>query len=105
MDKIWVLAYIVIIAILLFSGFNTNMQYDTLSQALGSQRHVYVHTPIRTDVTFASDEGYWSLHCSHGWTQDVICDSIAIRAQSCEFGNFSTYCSKYEDYLHRRRTR
>jgi len=100
-EIIWILAYIVILGILMVSGFNTNMQYDTLSQALGSQRHVYFHTPIKADVSFASDQGYWRVHCSRGWADDVTCANIAIRAQSCEFDNTSTYCLNYKDYLQR----
>jgi len=99
MEIIWILWYIVVVAILMVSGFNTNMQYDSLSRALGSQSHVYVDNHIRVNVSFASDERYWSAHCSHGWAKDSTCDGIALRAQSCEFSTVSTYCSTYKNYL------
>lgn len=99
MEPLWILWYILIVSILMISGFNTNMQYDSLNRALGSQSHVYVDTPFRANVSFASDERYWSAHCNRGWAGDSTCDDIVIRAQSCEFSNVSTYCSNYEDYL------
>ena len=99
MDTMWILAYIVIIAILIVSGFKTNMKYDTLSQALGSRSHVYVGSLSGAELSFASDEIYWTAHCSRGWVSDSACDSIVIRTQSCEFGSTSAYCSNYQEYL------
>ena len=99
MEPLWILWYIVMVGILMISGLNTNMQSGSLSRALGSQSQVYVDTPFRANVSFASDNSYWSANCSHGWVGNPMCNAIAIRAQSCAFGSISTYCSNYKDYL------
>jgi hypothetical protein len=98
-DQILIFVYIMIVGILMVSGFNNNRQYDYLSRALGSQNHLYLDTSASANVSFASDEGYWNANCSHGWAKDSTCDGIVLRAQSCEVGMASTYCSNYEDYL------
>ena len=102
METILILAYVMIISILIVSSFNTNVKYDTLRQALGSRSHVYVGSPSGAEVSFASDEIYWTAHCSRGWVSDSVCDSIVIRATSCESGSTSAYCSNYQDHLKRR---
>src|SRR5215510_7097727 len=98
-DPILIFAYIVIVGILMVSGFNNNRQYDYLSRALGNQNHAYVDTSAGAKVSFAADEGYWKANCSHGWAKNSLCDSIVLRAQSCQFSAASAYCSNYKDYL------
>lgn len=104
-DPILIFAYIVIVGILMVSGFNNNRQYGYLSRTWGTQNHAYIDISASTNVSFASDEGYWKANCSHGWAKNSTCDGIVLRAQSCSFTIASTYCSNYADYLQQFRTK
>lgn len=99
METVWILACIVIIGILMVSGYNTDLRHDSLRWSLGSQNHAYSDSSVGADFSFASDQRYWSANCSHGWSADSTCNAIMLRAQSCEIASTSTYCSSYKDYL------
>ena len=96
-----VLALVVAIAFLVTFGANARNFDNAISRALGNQVNTYSGNSADAAPSFAMDEQYWSMNCSHGWTGDSACDGIVSRAQSCEFASASgsTYCADYEKYL------
>jgi hypothetical protein len=54
---------------------------------------------LNSEVSFASDQQYWSKSCESGWSADATCDAIVARTQSCSISADSAYCSSYKSYL------
>ncbi len=90
------LAVIIVLLVLLSSNVNFYNSFNTALPGLGS-----THAGISTsrDVSFASDLRYWGANCSHGWSSDSTCDTIASKAQSCSVSADSVYCSEYDTYM------
>jgi len=98
-EPVWVLVYIAIVGTLMASGFRFNARYISFSRESRNQSHAYVSASVDTHLSFSSDERYWKTNCSRGWAKDSTCDVIMLKAQSCEFGSNSIYCSDYHEYL------
>lgn len=97
-DPIFVLA--VLVVILTFVVFAPSHSfYNGVETRLGSFANSSARLSANSGVSFAADQQYWDMNCSHGWSSDATCDVIVQRSQSCEIGLGSAYCSAYKTYL------
>lgn len=96
-DFISVFVFLALILTLLVIPF-TGTLYSSVSTALGSTDRTQAGI-TNANVTFAADQGYWSVNCSHGWSSNAMCDDIVTRSQACSISAESAYCSEYESYL------
>lgn len=96
-DPIFILfvSVLVVLLVFAFSAANRNL--------IGNVLQTYENAPaglsLNSEVSFATDQRYWSEYCDSGWTSDAACDAIVARAQSCTASVDSAYCSAYESYL------
>jgi hypothetical protein len=93
------LLYTAIAAILLSIGFVAGIPDTSFNDSSGSKSHASINASVNANPSFASDERYWRVNCSHGWTGNSNCDQIVLRTKSCAFSSASGYCSSYENYL------
>ena len=97
LDPIFLLfmSVLVVLLIFAFAAANRNLIGDILQP--------YDSAPaglsLNSEVSFASDQRYWSESCDAGWSSNPVCDAIVARAQSCTASVDSAYCSAYENYL------
>jgi hypothetical protein len=96
-DPIFILFVSVLVVLLVFAFTAANRNL------IGNLLQTYENAPaglsLNSDVSFASDQRYWSESCDSGWSSDSVCDAIVARAQSCTASVESAYCSAYENYL------
>ena len=96
-DPIFVLFVSVLVVLLVFAFTAANRNL------IGNLLQTSVNPPaglsLNSEVSFASDQRYWSEYCDSGWSSDSVCDAIVARAQSCTASVESAYCSAYENYL------
>ena len=97
-DPIFILFFSVLVVLLVFAVFTANRNYF-----IGNVLQTYDNAPagltLNSEVSFASDQRYWSENCDAGWSSNSVCDAIVARAQSCTASVDSAYCSAYEKYL------
>ena len=98
-DTLLILASIVVILLLVFFGSYADKISDSFEGVHETQGIVNAGASNNSVVSFISDEQYWNANCSHGWGSNSKCDDIVSRAQSCEIGYGSNYCSEYETYM------
>ena len=98
-DMLLILASIAVISLLVLLGSRADTLYDSFERVHETQGFVNAGVSNNPVVSFASDEQYWNANCSHGWGSNSKCDDIVSRAQSCEIGYGSNYCSEYETYM------
>ena len=98
LDPIFLLFVSVLVVLLVFAVAAANGNYF-----IGNLLQTYDNAPaglsLNSEVSFASDQRYWSENCDAGWSSNSVCDAIVARAQSCTASVDSAYCSAYENYL------
>ena len=97
-DPIFILFFSVLLVLLVFaiSAANGNYFVEKLWQTNDAAP---AGLSLNSQVSFATDQRYWSEYCDSGWSGDEACDAIVARAQSCSTSVDSAYCSAYEGYL------
>ena len=99
-EPLLILTVIAAIVILVVSGADNGALRNSIRSVLMAPNSSGAHTVVSADdITFASDEQYWSANCSHGWKSDSTCDDILVRTQICAAGTGLAYCSAYETYM------
>jgi hypothetical protein len=93
------------LALLMFFAAFTGDVSDSISDVLGSLGSGSTHLSASGQSSFAVDRQYWETHCSHGWSADGMCKTIASRSQSCSISVDSAYCSEYATYMQQYRNR
>ena len=96
-DPIFILfvSVVVVLLIFAFTAANRNLIGNVLQTSVNAPSGL----SLNSEVSFASDQRYWSEYCDSGWSSDPVCDAIVARAQSCTASVESAYCSAYENYL------
>ena len=96
-DPIFVLfiSVLVVLLVFAFTAANRNLIGNLLQTSVNAPAGL----SIDSEVSFASDQRYWSEYCDSGWSSDSACDAIVARSQSCTASVDSAYCSAYESYL------
>jgi hypothetical protein len=97
-DPIFILFFSVLVVLLVFAVFAANRNY-IIENVLQTYDSGSAGLSLNGEVSFASDQRYWSTYCDSGWSSDSGCDAIVARAQSCTTSVDSAYCSAYESYL------
>jgi hypothetical protein len=97
-DFISVFVFVALILTLLVIPFAGNL-YNSLSSALGPVNSTRASISSDVNYSFAVDQEYWSVNCSHGWSSNATCDEIVVRSQACSISAESVYCSEYSNYL------
>jgi hypothetical protein len=98
LDPIFLLFISVLVVLLVFAVAAANRNYF-IANVLQTYDSAPAGLSLNSEVSFSSDQRYWSEYCDSGWTSDSACDAIVARAQSCTASVDSTYCSAYESYL------
>lgn len=97
-DPIFILFFSVLLVLLVFAVSTANRYYFT-----GDIMQTYENAPaglsLNSEVSFSTDQMYWSEYCDSGWSSDSLCDAIVARVQSCTASVDSAYCSAYKSYL------
>ena len=96
-DPIFILFVSVLVVLLIFAFTSANR--NLIGNLLQSYDNAPAGLSINSEVSFASDQRYWSEYCDSGWSSDSVCDAIVARTQSCTISVDSAYCSAYESYL------
>jgi hypothetical protein len=97
-DPIFVLFFSALVVLTIFAVSTGNIEY-LVEKAEESLSGLSVSVPVNNEPSFVSDQKYWELNCTHGWSSDSLCNTIAGRTQACELSADSVYCSEYEQYL------
>ena len=97
-DFVSVFVFFALLLTLLVLPFTGNL-YSSLSTTLGSMDRPHANLSSSVNYSFAADQNYWAVNCSHGWSSNSTCDDIVSRSQSCSISVDSAYCSEYESYL------
>jgi hypothetical protein len=97
-DLISVFVFLGLILTLLVIPFTGNL-YSALGTAFGGADSTTASISTNTTYSFSTDQQYWAINCSHGWSSDSTCDEIVTRSQSCSISGESAYCSAYNNYL------
>jgi hypothetical protein len=97
-DPIFVLFFSVLLVLLVLAMAAANGS-SFVERILQTNDSAPAGLTLNSEVSFASDQLYWSEHCDSGWSSDSACDAIVARAQACSASVNSAYCSAYESYL------
>ena len=97
-DPIFILFFSVLLVLLVFAISAANGNYF-VEKLLQTNEAAPAGLSINSQVSFATDQRYWSEYCDSGWSADAACDAIVARTQSCSASVDSAYCSAYESYL------
>jgi hypothetical protein len=99
-EVLLMVAFIIAIVILVVPGVDARNLNTSIRSPLTALSPGWAGSLVPGgDVSFTSDEQYWSKNCSHGWTSDSTCNEIVSRVQICERIAGSAYCSEYEAYM------
>ncbi len=96
-DPIFLLFISVLVVLLVFAMAAANR--NLIGNLLQTHDNAPAGLTLNSQVSFASDQRYWSENCDNGWSSNSVCDAIVARAQSCTASVDSAYCSAYESYL------
>ena len=97
-DPIFVLFFSVLLVLLIFAISAANGNYF-VEKLLQTNDSAPAGLTLNSEVSFATDQRYWSESCDSGWSSDAACDAIVARTQACSVSVDSAYCSSYESYL------
>lgn len=97
-DPIFILFFSVLLVLLVFAISAANGNYF-VEKALQINESAPAGLSLNSQVSFATDQRYWSASCESGWSTDAVCDAIVARTQACSASVDSAYCSAYESYL------
>jgi hypothetical protein len=97
-DPIFILFFSVLLVLLVLAISAANGNYF-VEKLLQTNESAPAGLSLNSQVSFATDQRYWSEHCESGWSADTACDAIVARAQACSASVDSAYCSAYESYL------
>jgi len=97
-DPIFILLFSALVILSIFALSTGNIDY-LVENAVESLGGTSVRVSVNNAPSFASDQKYWEINCTHGWSSDSLCDAIAARTQACELSAESAYCSTYKNYL------
>lgn len=97
-DPIFVLFFSVLLVLLVLAISAANGSY-LIERIWQTNDSAPAGLTLNSEVSFASDQLYWSEYCDSGWSSDSACDAIVARTQACSASVDSAYCSAYESYL------
>jgi len=97
-DPIFILFFSVLLVLLVFAISAANGNYF-VEKLLQTNDSAPAGLTLNSQVSFATDQRYWSENCDSGWSSDSACDAIVARTQACSASVDSAYCSAYESYL------
>lgn len=97
LDPIFLLFLSVLVVLLVFAVTAANRNW--INSVLQTYDSAPAGLTLNSEVSFASDQQYWSEYCDSGWSSDSACDAILARSQSCTASVDSAYCSAYQSYL------
>jgi hypothetical protein len=96
-DPIFILFFSVLAVLLVFAVAAANR--DLIGNMLQTSDNTPAGLVLNSQVSFSSDQAYWSEYCDSGWSSNATCDAIEARTQACSASIDSVYCSAYESYL------
>ena len=97
-DPVFILLFGTLILLMFFAVFTGDVDVS-VNNVLEYFGDIPTRMSLTSQPSFAVDQQYWEAYCSHGWSSDAICETIASRSQSCSISADSAYCSEYANYL------
>lgn len=103
-DPVFILLFGTLVLLLFFAAFTGDVDHS-IRNVLESFGNPSSALSLDSQPTFSVDQQYWEAYCSHGWSSDAICETIASRSQSCSISTDSAYCSEYANYMQQHHTK